>query len=88
MNWFEFVVALRGMLKNDATDEAFKQLLVDFGGQHSHLGLNMEERVTEQSRQPYLLSERIHELNEDEDDSDIKDTDSESELEWQPGDVF
>lgn len=47
------------MLSN-ITDEALQQLLLDFKGQLSFLGLSIdEERVIQQSRQAYLLSERL-----------------------------
>ena len=59
LNWFQFVSVIQGMLSN-ITDEALQQLLLDFGGQLSFLGLSIdEERIIEQSRQAYLLSERL-----------------------------
>ena len=60
LNWFHFVSVIQGMLSN-ITDEALQQLLLDFGGQLSFLGLSIdEERIIEQSCQAYLLSERLH----------------------------
>jgi len=61
LNWFGFVEVIQDMLRlrNIYTYEAFQQLLLDFGGQLSFLGLSIEdERIVEQSRQAYLLSER------------------------------
>ncbi|KAK3748500.1 hypothetical protein QZH41_000350 [Actinostola sp. cb2023] len=61
LNWFGFVEVIQDMLRlrNIYTDEAFQQLLLDFGGQLSFLGLSIEdERIVQQSRQAYLLSER------------------------------
>lgn len=59
LNWFQFVSVIQGTLGN-ITDEDLQQLLLDFGGQLSFLGLSIdEERIIVQSRQKYLLSERL-----------------------------
>lgn len=57
LNWFEFAMVLQDMLST-ITEEALEQLLLDFGGQLSFVGLSIEdERIIEQSRQAYLLSQ-------------------------------
>lgn len=62
LNWFEFVMILQRSLSN-ISDEALHQLLLDFGGQIAFLGLSVEEeRVIEQSRQAYLLSQRLQSI--------------------------
>ena len=62
LNWFEFVMILQRLLSN-ISDEALHQLLLDFGGQIAFLGLSVEEeRVIEQSRQAYLLSQRLQSI--------------------------
>lgn len=62
LNWFEFVMIPQRLLSN-ISDEALHQLLLDFGGQIAFLGLSVEEeRVIEQSRQAYLLSQRLQSI--------------------------
>lgn len=57
LNWFEFAMVLQDMLST-ITEEALEQLLLDFGGQLSFVGLSIEdEHIIEQSRQAYLLSQ-------------------------------
>ena len=77
LNWFEFVMILQSTLST-ITDEALQQLLLDFGGQISFLGLSIEEeRVIEQSRQAYLLSQRLQVIrNEETGDEIVSESDS------------
>jgi len=87
LNWFEFVTVVHDMLGNNVTNEAFQQLLLDFGGQLSYLGISIEdERLIEQSRQAYLLSERLRDTQNDEDGCEINISGSESSEDemWMP----
>ena len=64
LNWFQFVEVITEMLQ--LSKEAIDQLLLDFSGQLSYLGLSTDdEKVIEQSRQAYLLHERLEERRRD-----------------------
>lgn len=76
LNWFQFVMVLRHM-SNPITKEALEQLLLDFAGQLPFLGLSTEdERITEQSRQAYMLSQRMQASRSQNSDEVVSESDS------------
>ena len=63
LNWFSFVEVLKELV--NGTSEVLNQLLLDFSGQLSFVGLSEdEEKVVEQSRQAFLCCERLRENTE------------------------
>ena len=63
LNWFSFVQVLKELV--NGTSEVLNQLLLDFSGQLSFVGLSEdEEKVVEQSRQAFLCCERLRENTE------------------------
>lgn len=64
LNWFQFVEVITEMVQ--LSKEAINQLLLDFAGQLSYLGLSTDdEKVIERSRQAFLLHERLEEQRQD-----------------------
>ena len=85
LNWFSFVEVIKEKM-NDYSKEAIDQLLLDFSGQ-LHL-FNLEEReqmIIEQSRQAFLLVQRLKENNSDADDEAVLSEEEEVEVDW--GDI-
>ena len=63
LNWFSFVEVLKELV--NGTSEVLNQLLLDFTGQLSFVGLSEdEEKVVEQSRQAFLCCQRLRENTE------------------------
>lgn len=82
LNWFSFVEVIKEKM-NDYSKEAIDQLLLDFSGQ-LHL-FNLEEReemIIEQSRQAFLLVQRLEENNSDADDEAVLLEEEEVEVDW------
>ena len=80
LNWFSFVEVIKEKMK-DYSKEAIDQLLLDFSG-HLHL-FNLEEReelIIEQSRQAFLLAQRLD--NSDADDEAVVSEAEEMEVDW------
>ena len=80
LNWFSFVEVIKEKMK-DYSKEAIDQLLIDFSG-HLHL-FNLEEReelIIEQSRQAFLLAQRLD--NSDADDEAVVSEAEEMEVDW------
>ena len=68
LNWFSFVEVIKEKM-NDYSKEAIDQLLLNFRGQLDLFNLEeKEERIIEQSRQPFLLTQKFQEDKFDGDD--------------------
>ena len=68
---------------NDYSKEATDQLLLDFGGQLHLLNLEeREERIIEQSRQAFLLPQRLQEDNFDGNDEAALSKAEQVEVDW------
>ena len=82
LNWFLFVEVLKQKL-NSYTKAVIDQILLDFSGQLHLPKLNeREESIVEQSRQAYLLSERLQGNHSDVDDDAIVSETEESSADW------
>ena len=82
LNWFLFVEVLKQKL-NSYTKAVIDQILLDFSGQLHLPKLNeREESIVEQSRQAYLLSERLRVNHSDVDDDAIMSETEESSADW------
>ena len=82
LNWFLFVEVIEQKLSG-YTKAAIDQILLDFSGQIQLLKLNeREESIIEQSRQAYLLSERLQGNQSDVDDDAIGSETEESGADW------
>ena len=82
LNWFSFVEVIKEKM-NDYSKEAIDQKLLDFGGQ-LHL-FNLEEReelIIEQSRQAFLLAQRLEVNDSDADDEAVLSEAEEVEADW------
>lgn len=86
LNWFSFVKVFKEMV--NGTSEVLNQLLLDFSGQLSFVGLSAdEEKVVEQSRQAFLCCELLRE-NTENDNSAVEirsDSDSSQAEIWTMG---
>lgn len=83
LNWFLFVEVIEQKLSG-YTKAAIDQILLDFSGQIQLLKLNeREDSITEQSRQAYLLSERLQGNQSDVDDDATGSETEESGADWE-----
>ena len=82
LNWFLFVEVIEQKLSS-YTKAAIDQILLDFSGQIQLLKLNeREESIVEQSKQAYLLSERLQGNHSDVNDDAIVSETEESSADW------
>lgn len=87
LNWFSFVEVIKEKM-TDYSKEAINQLVLDFAGQLHLLNLNeREECIIEQSRQAFLLAQRLQEDNFDGDDKaalsdEEEEEEEEVEVDW------
>ena len=82
LNWFSFVEVIKEKM-NDYSKEAIDELLLDFGG-HLHL-FNLEERkelIIEQSRQAFLLAQKLEVNDSDVDDEAVLSEAEKVEADW------
>ena len=82
LNWFSFVEVIKEKM-NDYSKEAIDELLLDFGGQ-LHL-FNLEERkelIIEQSRQAFLLAQKLEVNDSDVDDEAVLSEAEKVETDW------
>ena len=81
-NWFSFVEVIKEKM-NDYSKEAIDQLLLDFGGKLHLFNLKeREELIIEQSRQAFLLAQRLEVNDSDADDEAVLLEAEEVEADW------